>query len=100
MSSVPFLNKVHPGDKILVMIGIKTLDKPKLRNLFAVDHHTHTIDAAARMLRTQVKFLRPSYHRTYPSVRKEVPVIVIDKAIAIPGHPFDRAGQLLGQPDI
>src|ERR1039458_258145 len=101
MAGVPAPNKAQPGNEIFMMIGIKTFEKPELRDLFAVDHYTHTIDAAARMLSTQVQFLRPGNHRTYPSASaKEMPIIVIDRSVAMRGHPFDGTGQFLGEPKV
>ena len=95
------LDDAHPANEILMGIAI-TDWKVKPRHAFAIDYDAQaTTGSAPRVQGPEIQNLGTRDKWAHISaIMGHVPVIVIDKAVAVRSHPVHRAGKFLRKPQI
>ncbi len=95
------LDDVHPGNEILVDIA-KTVWKVEPWDPFTIDYDAQAAAGSApRVQGPEIQDLGcPDPWAYMSAIVGHVPVVVIDKAVAVRHHPVHRAGKFFREPQI
>jgi hypothetical protein len=101
---VPILalpNDVHPADEILVDVAMVD-GKAEPRNPFLIDDYTQAATVtAARVQGAEVQHFGPDDPGAHQgAIMRHMPVVMVDKTVAVRRHPIYGAGKFFRVPEV